>query len=103
MIASRLRWMGLVLAVAATGAGAQAQAETYPSRTVTIVVSIAAGTGMDVLARLYADKLQATFGKPVVVENKPGASTMLAANAVANSPPDGLTLVVLTSGAMAIN
>jgi tripartite-type tricarboxylate transporter receptor subunit TctC len=80
-----------------------ADAQTYPSKTITIVVSIAAGTGMDVLARIYADKLQATFGKPVVVENKPGASTMLAANYVANSPPDGHTLVVLTSGAMAIN
>ena len=60
-------------------------------------------TGMDVLARLYADKLQQSLGKPVVVENKPGAATMLAANAVATSPPDGHTLVVLTSGALAIN
>ena len=98
---SRALWFALVVALSGTPAHVQAQG--YPAKTVTIVVSIAAGTGMDVLARLYADKLQATFGKPVVIENKPGASTMLAANYVANSPPDGHTLVVLTSGAMAIN
>ena len=46
---------------------------------------------------------QAVLGKPVVVENKPGAATMLAAAQVATSPPDGHTLVVLTSAAMAIN
>lgn len=100
---TRILWRLTLLAVAALSFNLQARADGYPSKTVTIVVSIAAGTGMDVLARLYADKLQAVFGKPVVVENKPGASTMLAANYVANSPPDGHTLVVLTSGAMAIN
>ena len=66
-------------------------------------MSIGAGTGMDVLARLYAEKLSAALGKPVVVENKPGAATMLAATQVATAPPDGHTLVVLTSAAMAIN
>jgi tripartite-type tricarboxylate transporter receptor subunit TctC len=93
----------LVLIVAALASGVPAHGETYPSKTVTIVVSLGAGTGMDVLARLYGDKLQAAFGKAVVVENKPGASTMLAANAVAAAPPDGHTLVVLTSSALAIN
>jgi tripartite-type tricarboxylate transporter receptor subunit TctC len=75
----------------------------YPNRPVSIVVSLAAGSGMDVLARLYADRLQTSLGKPVVVENRPGASLMLAANAVAMSPPDGHTLLVSTSSAMAIN
>ena len=54
-------------------------AQSYPSKNITIVVSIGAGTGMDVLVRLYAEKLSAALGKPVVVENKPGAATMLAA------------------------
>ena len=79
------------------------QAQSYPSKNLNIVVSIGAGTGMDVLARLYAEKLSAALGKPVIVENKPGAATMLAATQVAQSPPDGHTLVVLTSGALAIN
>jgi len=75
----------------------------YPNRPVTIMVSLAAGSGMDVLVRLYADKLSTILGKPVIVENRPGASLMLAANAVAQSQPDGHTLLVSTSSAMAIN
>jgi tripartite-type tricarboxylate transporter receptor subunit TctC len=94
-------WFAFVLAI--FGFSVPVQAQSYPSKNVTIVVSIGAGTGMDVLVRLYAEKLQAALGKPVVVENKPGAATMLAAAQVAASPPDGHTLVVLTSAAMAIN
>ncbi len=97
------RLLGFGLLLAALTGPAPALAESYPSRTITIVVSIGPGTGMDVLARLYGEKLSASLGKPVVVENRPGAATMLAANAVANAPPDGHTLVVLTSSALAIN
>ena len=75
----------------------------YPNRPVTIIVPLAAGSGMDVLVRLYADRLSQGLGKPVIVENRPGASLMLAANAVAQSQPDGHTLLVSTSSAMAIN
>jgi tripartite-type tricarboxylate transporter receptor subunit TctC len=78
-------------------------AEDYPSRPVTIIVSLAAGSGMDTITRLYADKLSEALGKPVIVENKPGAATTLAANQVANARPDGHTLVVLTAIAMSIN
>jgi tripartite-type tricarboxylate transporter receptor subunit TctC len=82
------------------GASAHAQ---YPNRPITIVVSLAAGSGMDVLVRLYAERLSQSLGKPVIVENRPGASLMLAANSVAAAPPDGHTLLVSTSSAMAIN
>jgi len=82
---------------------APATAQTYPDRPITIVVPLAAGSGMDALVRLYADKLQASLGKPVIVENKPGAALMLAASAVATAPADGYTLLVSTSSAMAIN
>jgi tripartite-type tricarboxylate transporter receptor subunit TctC len=58
---------------------------------------------MDTLVRLYADKLQGALGQPVVVENRPGASLMLAAATVAKAPADGYTLLVSTSSAMAIN
>jgi tripartite-type tricarboxylate transporter receptor subunit TctC len=75
----------------------------YPERPVTIMVPLAAGSGMDVLVRLYADRLSQSLGKPVIVENRPGASLMLAANTVANAAPDGHTLLVSTSSAMAIN
>ena len=89
---------GLLLLIALLPAQAQ-----YPNRPVTIIVPLAAGSGMDVLVRLYADRLSQSLGKPVVVENRPGASLMLAANAVAQAQPDGHTLLVSTSSAMAIN
>jgi len=86
----------------ALGAAAPAHAQ-YPNRPVTVMVPLAAGSGMDILVRLYADKLSQSLGKPVVVENRPGASLMLAANSVAQAAPDGHTLLVSTSSAMAIN
>src|SRR3954447_26596400 len=91
-----------VIAFVLMTCGAPVHAQ-YPNRPVTIIVSLAAGSGMDVLVRLYADKLSQSLGKPVIVENRPGASLMLAANAVAQAPPDGHTLLVSTSSAMAIN
>jgi tripartite-type tricarboxylate transporter receptor subunit TctC len=101
MLRSATRAVALVLGLALAQT-APARAD-YPERPVTIVVSLAAGSGMDVLVRLYADKLSQALGKPVIVENRPGASLMLAANTVANSAPDGHTLLVSTSSAMAIN
>jgi tripartite-type tricarboxylate transporter receptor subunit TctC len=100
--AARSALLALSLAVFGFDAPAQAQ-QGYPSRTINLIVSIGAGTGMDVLARLYGEKLAAALGRPVVVENKPGAATMLAATQVAQAPPDGHTMVVLTSSALAIN
>ncbi|HXF88122.1 MAG TPA: tripartite tricarboxylate transporter substrate binding protein [Xanthobacteraceae bacterium] len=97
---ARLAFIALVAVVGLQGS---AQAQGYPSRNITIVLPLGAGTGMDVLVRLYAEKLAAVLGKPVVVENKPGAATMLAAQTVATAPPDGHTLVVLTSSALSIN
>jgi len=80
-----------------------ARAEDYPSRAITIVVSLAAGSGMDSITRVYAEKLSEDFGKPVIVENKPGAATTIAANQVAKANPDGYTLVVLTCIALSVN
>jgi tripartite-type tricarboxylate transporter receptor subunit TctC len=96
----KMRWALLCLVLLAS---APARGEDYPSRAITIVVSLAAGSGMDAVTRLYAEKLSAAFGKPVIVENKPGAATTLAANQVARAPADGYTLVVLTSIALSIN
>ncbi len=72
--------------------------DQYPSRVITIVVPITAGTTIDILARLYADKLATRFGQQVVVANRPGAGGMIAAQAVANSPADGYTLLFANSG-----
>ncbi len=78
-------------------------AQTWPARNITIIVPLAPGTGMDTLVRLYAERLSQSLGKPVIVENRPGAALMLGASALAKSAPDGYTLGVSTSSAMAIN
>lgn len=93
----------LALATLALFYPAFTKAQTYPSRPITIIVPLAAGSGMDALVRIYAEKLQGVMGQPVVVENRPGAALMLAASTVAKSEPDGYTLLVSTSSAMAIN
>jgi tripartite-type tricarboxylate transporter receptor subunit TctC len=80
-----------------------AQAQSYPTQTVTIVVPLAAGSGMDTIVRLYAEPLSQVLGKPVVVDNRPGAALMLAAGAVKSAAPDGHTLLISTSAVMAIN
>ncbi|MPZ55078.1 MAG: tripartite tricarboxylate transporter substrate binding protein [Rhizobiales bacterium] len=91
------------LAVALALPSGPANAQAYPTRSVTIVVPLAAGTGMDSLVRIYGDKLSHALGKPVVIENKPGAALMLGAAHVAASAPDGYTLGVTTSSVMAFN
>jgi tripartite-type tricarboxylate transporter receptor subunit TctC len=102
---SRNLRLHLALGLALLGAqlSVRAAAQTFPTRPITIVVSLAAGSGMDTLVRLYAEKLQESVGKPVIVENKPGAATMIATASVATAPADGYTLLVATSSAMAIN
>lgn len=70
-----------------------AQAGGYPSKPVKLVVGFAAGGPTDVVARAFADHASRALGQPFVVENKPGANTILAAQAVASAPADGYTLL----------
>ena len=72
--------------------------DRYPTRPVTLVSPQSPGTTMDVLARLYAEKLSARFGASFVVSNRPGAGGLIAAQAVATALPDGYTLAVANSG-----
>lgn len=83
-------------AVAVSAAHAQSVAE-YPSAPVKILVPFAAGGPTDVIMRILADRLAERWGKPVVVENRPGAGTIIATAAVAKAPPDGHTLGVSTN------
>ena len=71
--------------------------EVYPDRPVTFVVPFAPAGGTDVLARLLAQKLEMGFGEPFVVENRPGAGTVIATNFVAKSAPDGYTIMMSVS------
>jgi tripartite-type tricarboxylate transporter receptor subunit TctC len=90
------------LALAALTGHAPARAETYPSRSVTIMPLLAAGTGLDVTVRLYAEQLSKAFGKPVLVENKPGSAGLIGVAALKAAPADGYTMIVATSAVMAI-
>ena len=91
-----------LIALAAFSAGAQAQS-SYPSNSVRIIVPQTAGGPSDVLGRLFAQKLSESLGKPVLVENKPGAGGNIGTDLVAKSKPDGLNLLVNISGILAIN
>jgi tripartite-type tricarboxylate transporter receptor subunit TctC len=77
--------------------GVTAVAQPYPSRTVRIVVPATPGGAIDLIARTLAEKMTASLGQPVVVENKPGASNNLGTDFVAKSAPDGYTLVICAS------
>src|SRR5262249_21655477 len=83
----------------ATAADAQA---TYPDRPIKIIVGFAAGGGTDVAARIVAQKLAEGLGQSVVVENRPGASGLIGADAVAKSAPDGYTLMMGTQTTLAV-
>jgi tripartite-type tricarboxylate transporter receptor subunit TctC len=91
---SRRAGLGAVLVLAAVLSGGIAGAQS--KGTVTIVVPFAAGGGVDTVTRAIAEKLSAKIGKPVLVDNRPGASTMLAVEHVARSPADGSVFLVGT-------
>jgi tripartite-type tricarboxylate transporter receptor subunit TctC len=78
-------------------------AQDYPTRTVTIIVPFTPAGATDILGRMAAAALEAQLGKSFVVENRPGAGQQIGVNAVARAAPDGYTLLVATSSAMAIN
>ena len=71
-----------------------AAAQTYPTREIRMVVGLPAGSGGDIVARYYADKLSGLAGKPVIVENRPGMILSIGADAVAKAPPDGYTVLI---------
>jgi tripartite-type tricarboxylate transporter receptor subunit TctC len=80
-----------------------AQAQDYPSKPITITVALAAGTGMDVVARTWGEHLAQGLGKPVIFDNRPGANGIVAASAVKNAAADGHALLVASSAAMVLN
>src|SRR3954454_18859946 len=97
--------MGRALLAAGLIAGLSvaAQAQDYPTRPVTIVVPFVSGGSTEIMARLVGQGLEAKLGKPVIIENKPGAGTVIGSNFVAKAEPDGHTLLMGTSSPMAIN
>jgi tripartite-type tricarboxylate transporter receptor subunit TctC len=99
---NRRAWLaGLFVAtLTATAAGAQ---EPYPTRVVKIVLPVAPGSTTDILARLVANELSQTWGKPVIVENMPGAAMNIGSEYVAQADPDGYTLLICPPSPLSIN
>ncbi len=94
-------------ALSATPAQAQASSpgsgQAYPNKTIRIVVPYPAGGGIDLIARAIGNQLTQRWGQPVVIENKPGAGTIVAADSVAKSSPDGYTLMLTTDSTISVN
>lgn len=95
--------LAMLTALAVFGTCAMAQPVPYPNKPVRVVVSAASGTMTDMVARALATSLGTALGQPVVVDNKPGAEGMIAAESVAKSAPDGYTLLLASSSVLAAN
>ena len=90
-MSARILALGLALAALAPGASAE---ERWPSKPVQMVVPLSPGTTVDIIARLYADRLTPRLGQTVIVQNRPGAGGTIAAQSVAASAPDGTTILM---------
>ena len=99
---SRPAALSLAIAVCVSAVQAGAQSSNYPDRPIKILVGFSAGGGTDVVARILAQKLTETFGQTAVVENRTGASGLIAAEAVAKSAPDGYTLMMGSQTTLAV-
>ena len=96
--------LSLSIAMAAGSQNAQAEdVATFPSKSIHIVVPAAPGGVNDILARLIGQKLTERFGQPVIVENKPGAGTIIGASYVAHAQPDGYTLLNAPLSTITVN
>src|SRR5262245_31702917 len=78
-------------------------AQDFPSRSITLMVPLAAGGGMDFIARTIGAKLSERLGKPVLIENRPGGGTLVAAVALAKAAPDGHTLLLVPANTITTN
>jgi len=91
---------GMALALVVGVAAAQ---DSYPSKPIRIVVGYSAGGGNDIIVRVMQPELSKGLGQPIIVENKPGAQSIIAAELVAKAPADGYTILMGPSGPMTIN
>lgn len=91
-------FIAAVIAITAFGLCGRASADDYPTRPLTLIVPYPAGGGADAIARLIGQRLASALGQQVVIENRPGAGSVIGTRAAAKSAPDGYTLVLATTG-----
>jgi tripartite-type tricarboxylate transporter receptor subunit TctC len=103
MRASRVLFAILFVVMATLAMWSQARAQDYPARPVTVIVPFAPGGGVDQMARLISGKLEQRLGRSFIIENKPGAGSIIAATHVQKSAPDGYTLLMAPAPTMAVN
>ena len=87
----------------AGGCGARAQPAPYPSKPIRLVIGFAPGGAADYVARAMSDAFGKALGQPVLVENKPGSGSSIAADFVAKAPPDGYTLLIASPSSISVN
>ena len=101
-----MKRMGLLIAAAlafyACEMASQARAQTYPARPIRLVVPFGAGGGTDNLARIIEPFISKALGQPLIIDNRPGAGSVIGMDAVAKSASDGYTLV-MTDTSIAVN
>ena len=100
---ARLIALALLSGLAMGSAAAQERADAFPTRAIKIVVPFPAGGPSDVLARTIGQKMSEDWGQPVVIENRPGANTVLGAQQVAKAAPDGYTLLMAIDSTLTMN
>lgn len=103
---STRNWIGLatsLVMVMCAGLSTSFAQDNYPSKPVKIIIGFGPGSGTDLLARMFAEELRAAFNQQFVVENRPGASVMIAASAVKAAAPDGYTLLLTSSTSHSVN
>jgi len=97
------RRLGIAVGAAAIVAPAIARAQKFPAGRITMVVPFPAGAATDISARIYAERLSALWGQPVVIDNKGGGNGIPAAESVARAKPDGLTIFATSAMTQAVN
>ena len=93
----------LALALGAFACTTWAQSAAYPNKPIRLVVGFAPAGAADYVARAMSDAFSKALGQPVIVDNKPGAGSSIAADIVAKSPPDGYTLLIASPSSISVN
>ena len=94
---------GAILGPVMLFAGSAAQAQDYPARPVTVIIPFSAGSASDVIGRLVLERMAASMGRAFIVDNRPAAGGNVGTQAVVRAEPDGYTILMSTSGPLAVN